>query len=61
MKETKTRPTDVTVEDWSETTEWSLENQGKNPLPTAHALMYDYVIPWLSRGYRIYQENKEQE
>ena len=32
--------------------------RGKNPLPAAQILMHDYVIPWLSRGYRIYKENK---
>lgn len=35
--------------------------RGKKPLPAAQVLMHDYVIPWLSRGYRIYNENKERE
>ena len=29
--------------------------RGKAPLPAARVLMHDYVIPWLSRGYRIYK------
>jgi glyoxylase-like metal-dependent hydrolase (beta-lactamase superfamily II) len=32
--------------------------RGKDPLPAARLLMHDYVIPWLSRGYRIYKEGK---
>ncbi len=35
--------------------------RGKNSLPAALVLMHDYVIPWLSRGYRIYKENKGRE
>ena len=35
--------------------------RGKRPLTAAQVLMHDHVIPWLSRGYRIYKENKERE
>jgi glyoxylase-like metal-dependent hydrolase (beta-lactamase superfamily II) len=35
--------------------------RGKSPLPAAQVLMHDYVVPWLSKGYRIYKKNKEQE
>ena len=34
--------------------------RGKKSLQAAQVLMHDYVIPWLSRGYRIYKENLEQ-
>ncbi|MGD9395990.1 MAG: MBL fold metallo-hydrolase [Candidatus Thorarchaeota archaeon] len=33
--------------------------RGKKSLQAAQVLMHDYVIPWLSRGYRIYKENLE--
>lgn len=35
--------------------------RGRKPITAAQVLMHDYVIPWLSRGYRIYNENKERE
>jgi len=35
--------------------------RGKSHLPAAQVLMHDIIIPWLSRGYRIYKENKERE
>ncbi|MFW9910295.1 MAG: MBL fold metallo-hydrolase [Candidatus Thorarchaeota archaeon] len=30
----------------------------KQPLLPAQVLMHNYVVPWLSRGYRIYKEGK---
>jgi glyoxylase-like metal-dependent hydrolase (beta-lactamase superfamily II) len=35
--------------------------RGKTRLQAAQLLMHDYIIPWLSRGYRIYNENKERQ
>ncbi|MFW9975288.1 MAG: hypothetical protein ACFFDQ_08495, partial [Candidatus Thorarchaeota archaeon] len=32
--------------------------RGKSSIMAAQVLMHDYIIPWLSRGYRIYKENK---
>jgi glyoxylase-like metal-dependent hydrolase (beta-lactamase superfamily II) len=32
--------------------------RGKSHLLAAEVLMHDYVIPWLSRGYRIYKSGK---
>jgi glyoxylase-like metal-dependent hydrolase (beta-lactamase superfamily II) len=34
--------------------------RGKDPLPAARVLMHDYVVPWLSRGYRIYKKNSQE-
>jgi glyoxylase-like metal-dependent hydrolase (beta-lactamase superfamily II) len=34
--------------------------RGKAPLLAAQVLMHDYIVPWLSRGYRIYKETVEQ-
>ena len=35
--------------------------RGKKPILAAQVLIHNYMIPWLSRGYRIYKENKERE
>ena len=32
--------------------------RGKAPLSAARVMMHDYIIPWLSKGYRIYKESK---
>ena len=32
--------------------------RGKEPLQASLVLMHDYMIPWLSRGYRIYNEDR---
>ncbi len=32
--------------------------RGKESLPAGRVMMQDYIIPWLSSGYRIYKESK---
>ncbi len=32
--------------------------RGKSSILASQVLMHDYIIPWLSRGYRIYKETK---
>ncbi|TET05972.1 MAG: MBL fold metallo-hydrolase [Candidatus Thorarchaeota archaeon] len=32
--------------------------RGKESLPAGRVMMQDYIVPWLSSGYRIYKESK---